>query len=139
VRDHWNGGWIIVFWTQLHRVAAPFGELAWDHVRCRQSGRTEEELADAVDSLLRRASQGPDDASRETSTPKRAARRGRRVAARTKAAQPLPVSRAAGPAAEDSTEPRAPGAGGDRDDGGQPAQVIPMPIFDPFAEADKPW
>ena len=33
VRDHWNGGWITVFWTQLHRVAAPFGELAWDHAR----------------------------------------------------------------------------------------------------------
>ena len=25
VRDHWNGGWITVFWTQLHRVTAPFG------------------------------------------------------------------------------------------------------------------
>ena len=35
VRDHWNGGWITVFWTQLHRVAAPFGELAWDHARRR--------------------------------------------------------------------------------------------------------
>ena len=32
IRDYWNGGWITVFWTQLHRVAAPFGELAWDHV-----------------------------------------------------------------------------------------------------------
>ena len=32
IRDYWNGGWITVLWTQLHRVAAPFGELAWDHV-----------------------------------------------------------------------------------------------------------
>ena len=143
VRDHWNGGWITVFWTQLHRVAAPFGELAWDHVRSRQPGATEEELADAVDGLLRRVSQGPGDASRETGTPKQTARRDRRVAARTKAAQPLPVSRAAAPdAAEGSGEPPATGPGTspgeDRDDG-QLAQVIPMPIFDPFAEADKPW
>ena len=48
VRDHWNGGWITVFWTQLHRVAAPFGELAWDHARSSQPGATEAELADAV-------------------------------------------------------------------------------------------
>ena len=27
VRDHWNGGWVTVFWTQLDRVAAPFGEI----------------------------------------------------------------------------------------------------------------
>ena len=144
VRDHWNGGWITVFWTQLHRVAAPFGELAWNHARSRQPAATEEELADAVDDLLRRASQGPDDASRETSTQKHAARRERRVAARTKAARPLPVSPAAAPqAAEESGEPPATGPGappdGDPDDSGQLAEVIPMPIFDPFAEADKPW
>ncbi|MGH3120068.1 MAG: integrase [Trebonia sp.] len=133
VRDHWNGGWITVFWTQLHRVAAPFGELAWDHVRDCRPGGTEEELADAVDALLRRASQGPSDASRETSAQKQQARRDRRVVARTKAAQPLPASRAAAPeAAEESGEPP------DRD-GGHLARVIPMPIFDPFAEADKPW
>jgi hypothetical protein len=144
VRDHWNGGWITVFWTQLHRVAAPFGELAWDHARSSRPGATEEELADAVAGLLRRASQGPEDARRETGTPKQAARRDRRVAARTKAAQPLPVSRAAAPeAAEGSGEPPATGPGTspgeDREDGGQLAGVIPMPIFDPFAEADRPW
>jgi len=144
VRDHWNGGWITVFWTQLHRVAAPFGEMAWDHARSRRPGATEEELADAVDGLLRRASQGPGGASREPGTQKQAARRDRRVAARTRAAQPLPASRAAAPeAAGDGGEPPAgrPGAspGGDREDGGQLATVIPMPIFDPFAEADKPW
>ena len=46
VRDHWNGGWITVFWTQLHRVAAPFGELAWDHARKSLPGATEAELAE---------------------------------------------------------------------------------------------
>ena len=131
VRDHWNGGWVTVFWTQLHRVAAPFGELAWDHARTRQPGATEEELADAVDGLLRRASQGPGDTS-----PQKPARRDRRVTARTKAAQPLPASRAAAPEPADGGE-TAPAA--DPDGGGQLAKVIPMPIFDPFAEADKPW
>jgi hypothetical protein len=33
-----------------------------------------------------------------------------------------------------------PAAAGSPDEGGGPlAEVIPMPIFDPFAEADKPW
>jgi hypothetical protein len=140
VRDHWNGGWITVFWTQLHRVAAPFGELAWDHARSRQPGASEEELADAVDSLLRRASQGPDGASREEAGCK-PARRDRRVAARTRAAQPLPASRADAPAAggEPATAGPGPSPGRDGADDGQLARVIPMPIFDPFAEADKPW
>jgi hypothetical protein len=59
VRDHRNGGWITVFWTQLHRVAAPFGELAWDHAGKLMPGATEAELADAVEDLLTRAGQGP--------------------------------------------------------------------------------
>ena len=92
VRDHWNGGWITVFWTQLHRVAAPFGELAWDHVRSQQPRATEEEIADAVASLLRRASQGPGEC-RGPGRIRQLARRDRRVVARTRAAQPLPVSR----------------------------------------------
>jgi hypothetical protein len=129
VRDHWNGGWVTVFWTQLHRVAAPFGEMAWDHARARQPGATEAELADAVDSLLRRANRGPGSAGGPPED-----RRGRRVAARTKAAQKLPAS-------QDGTRPGRGGAqpetGGH--DSGQLAEVIPMPIFDPFAEAEKPW
>jgi hypothetical protein len=140
VRDHWNGGWITVFWAQLHRVAAPFGELAWDHARSRQPGATEEELAGAVADLLQRASRGPGDPAGETGQAKAAARRDRRVAARTKAAQPLPIPGDAAPRPGDSTPAaRGQGAspGGSRDDG--LAEVIPMPIFDPFAEADKPW
>ena len=128
VRDHWNGGWITVFWTQLHRVTAPFGELAWDHARKLLPGATEAELADTVDSLLRRAGTGPGGAARAEQD-----RRGRRIAARTRAAQKLPAS-------QDRTQPRenqAPPAGSPDGDG--LAEVIPMPIFDPFAEADKPW
>jgi hypothetical protein len=127
VRDHWNGGWVTVFWTQLHRVSAPFGEMAWDHARARQPGATEAELADAVDSLLRKAGTGPGGPGRA-----RQDRRGRRVAARTRAAQQLPASR----------EPARPGkeeAAAGNQDGDGLAEVIPMPIFDPFAEADKPW
>jgi Mu transposase, C-terminal len=139
VRDHWNGGWIIVFWTQLHRVAAPFGELAWDHARSRQPGATEDELAGAVADLLQRAGRGPGDPAGETGQAE-TARRDRRVAARTKAAQPLPIPGDAAPQPGDSAPAACdPGAspGGGRDDG--LAEVIPMPIFDPFAEADKPW
>jgi hypothetical protein len=31
VRNHWDGGWLTVFWKHLHRVPVPFGELAWNH------------------------------------------------------------------------------------------------------------
>jgi len=130
VRDHWNGGWVTVFWTQLHRVAAPFGEMAWDHARARQPGATEAELADAVDSLLRRANRGPENGSGPSPDC-----RARRVAARTKAAQKLPAAQ------DDGTRPGEGGAqpeAGSQDNDGL-AEVIPMPIFDPFAEADKPW
>jgi hypothetical protein len=136
VRDHWNGGWITVFWTQLHRVAAPFGELAWDHARSGQPGASEEELADAVAGLLQRASRGPGAPAREAGQVK-LSRRDRMVAARTRAARPVPVP---GVAASKDEGGDMPAAAGSPDDGGGPlAEVIPMPIFDPFAEADKPW
>jgi hypothetical protein len=124
VRDHWNGGWITVFWTQLHRVAAPFGELAWDHARKLMPAATEAELADAVDDLLTRAGQGPGDVPAAAS-----AKRERRVAARTRAAGP---SVPAWPEPED--EPAA--AEPDGEAGGGEA-IVPMPIFDPFREAEK--
>ena len=86
-------GWITVFWKHLDRAPLPFGELAWDHA-CRSLGReaTEEQIADAVTALLRRANAGP-----EQGKPKMS-KRDRRVAARTKATAP-----AAGP--QDRPEP----------------------------------
>ena len=61
-RVHVRGpdGWITVFWKHLDRAPVPFGELAWDHAR-RSLGRdaTEEQIADAVAALLRRANAGP--------------------------------------------------------------------------------
>ncbi len=123
-------GWITVFWKHLDRAPLPFGELAWDHAR-RSLGReaTEEQIADAVAALLRRANAGPQDQEKP-----KMSKRDRRVAARTKAAAPardqdrpeLPVP---------EPEPQADSSGED-----EPlARVIPMKIFDPFAEADKRW
>jgi hypothetical protein len=124
VRDHWNGGWITVFWTQLHRVAAPFGELAWDHARKLLPDAAEAELADAVEDLLTRAGQGPGDVPAPAS-----AKRDRRVAARTRAVGP---SVPAGPEPEE--EPAAEEHEGQARGG---EAIIPMPIFDAFREAEK--
>ena len=86
-RIHVRGpaGWITVFWKHLDRAPMPFGELAWDHAR-RSLGReaTEEQIADAVAALLRRASHGPD----RPGASRKSAGRDRRVAARTRAAAP---------------------------------------------------
>jgi hypothetical protein len=122
VRDHWNGGWITVFWTQLHRVAAPFGELAWDHARKLLPAATEAELADAVEDLLTRAGQGPGD------VPAAASAKERRVAARTRAVSPS-VPAGPEPEEEPAAEEREGEAGGEA--------IIPMPIFDAFREAEK--
>ena len=126
VRDHWNGGWITVFWTQLHRVAAPFGEMAWDHARKSLPGATEAELADAVEDLLTRAGQGPGGRDLPGPAP---SKRDRRVAGRTRAVQP---------AAQAGPEPQEDPAGGEPDEEeSSQAVIVPMPIFDPFREAEK--
>jgi transposase InsO family protein len=140
------GGWITVFWKHLDRAPVPFGELAWDHARrtLAAQGRpaTEEEIADAVAALLRRARQGPLPGGKAPAS--RSSLKDRRVAARTRATQPArypsaplqpaaPQRAAGDPAARDA-------AAGDGNAGHERlATVIPMPIFDPFAEADKPW
>ncbi|HEY1378744.1 MAG TPA: Mu transposase C-terminal domain-containing protein [Gemmataceae bacterium] len=123
VRDHQNGGWITVFWTQLHRVAAPFGELAWDHARKLMPAATEAELADAVQDLLTRAGQGPGDKNE----PAPSGKRDRRVAGRTRAVRP---AMPAGPEPEPGGEPAA-------EEPGSQEAIVPMPIFDPFREAEK--
>jgi transposase InsO family protein len=123
------GGWITVFWKHLGRAPLPFGELAWDHAR-RTLGKdaSEEQIADAVAALLRRANAGPEDREKP-----KADKRDRRVAARTKAALP---HRQHGQAA--GGPPPEPASGQDQQDAPL-AKVIPMGIFDPFAEADKRW
>jgi putative transposase len=120
-----------VFWKHLDRAPVPFGELAWDHAR-RSLGReaTEEQIAGAVAALLRRASHGPDGQEKP-----RISKRDRRVAARTRAATPPGKQGQPEPG-----EPALPGTAAEPAEQGAPlAKVIPMPIFDPFAEAGKPW
>ncbi|MFJ9364433.1 transposase [Nocardia sp. NPDC101769] len=136
VRNHWEGGWITVFWKHLHRVAAPFGELAWDHTRHALPEATEEQIADAVADLLKRANQGPAD-SEGRGSPK-LTRRDRRVAARTKASPPAIPTQPQPAAATATGEAPKPVSGSDSP-AGKVAKVIPLPIFDPFAEADKRW
>ena len=128
VRDHWRGGWITLFWKQLHRVAAPFGELAWDHARKSMPGAIEAELADAVEDLLTRAGQGPGDGNGPGPA---LSKRDRRVAARTRSVQPAGQAE---PRPERQEIPAGEGpAGGEA---GQ-AAVVPMPIFDPSREAEN--
>ena len=107
-------------------MPVPFGELAWDHARRGLGhGASEKEIADAVAALLRRAGKGPEEDGKPALS-----KRDRRVAARTKAAAPR----------EPSRPETGPPAKGPQARQGEPlAKVIPMPIFDPFAEADKPW
>jgi hypothetical protein len=127
-------GWLTVFWKHLARVPVPFGELAWDHARRHLAAEgglgTEEQIADAVAALLRRAHHGPEDQEKP-----KMSKRDRRVAARTTAATP--------PRAVDAGKPPGASAGapepGPRADGAPIAEVIPMGIFDPFREADKRW
>jgi len=130
VRDHHHTGWITAAWTQLSRVPMPFGELAWDHARRALPTGTEEELADAVAALLRRANDGPTNDHHASPS-----KRDRTVAARTRATSP-PADAAARPEppipAVEETEPDT--------TGDEPlAKVIPLGIFDPFTEAQKRW
>jgi putative transposase len=127
-------GWITVFWKHLDRAPVPFGELAWDHARRHlvTEGRfaTEEQIADAVATLLRRAHHGPEDREKP-----KMSKRDRRVAARTKAATPPQVTAAGKPPGDPAGTPE-PGPPGDST---PMAEVIPLGIFDPFREADKRW
>jgi transposase InsO family protein len=133
-RVHVRGpdGWITVFWKHLDRAPVPFGELAWDHAR-RSLGRdaTEEQIADAVAALLRRANAGPEDQEKP-----KMSKRDRRVAARTRAASP-PSGKQDQPESGSPAQPDA--TAGQAEEDAPLAKVIPMPIFDPFAEADKRW
>ncbi len=121
-------------------------QLAWNHVRrkivAEGRGATEEQIADAVAALLRRAHDGP----AEQEKPRKMNSRDRRVAARTTATAPP----AAPPGPQHPKPPRAADAGQapaaavaadcTPEDGNTPlAKVIPLGIFDPFAEAEKRW
>jgi transposase InsO family protein len=137
LRNHWHGGgWITLFWKHLRRGGLPFGELAWDHVRARMPNATEEQVAAAVQDLLRRAHAGPQPRG------DRPSKRDVRVAARTRATA---GTHSAGsevmPADQATTQPVGRGQAGADNDGSdeQLAKVIPLGIFDPYQEATKRW
>jgi hypothetical protein len=136
LRNHWSSGWITLFWKHLRRGGIPFGELAWDHVRAQMPTATEQEIAEAVQQLLRRANQGP-----PTAVESGLSKRDQQVAARTRAtAQPTWPQPDQPPAAAATTgDQPAPAPPGEPEQAEQLAEVIPLPIFDPYQEADKRW
>jgi putative transposase len=112
----------------------PFGELAWDHARrnLEQHGRTatEADIADAVAALLTRAYRGPEPGSGPAS------KRDQRVAARTRAVSPLLRAAEQEPPREASPPPEPKDSGSGQE---HLAEVIPMPLFDPFDDPDIRW
>ncbi|MEV6480021.1 TnsA-like heteromeric transposase endonuclease subunit [Streptomyces sp. NPDC051576] len=121
---HGDGEWTEATWKHLRHTPVPFGELAWDHAARGLPAGTEAEIADAAAALLTRAHAGPDNAETK---PKKRTRRDRQVAARTKAAPPVPTPPpAAGP--ETGSSPT--------EDDEPLAEVIPLGLFDPL---EDPW
>jgi hypothetical protein len=82
-----------------------------------------------VAALLRRANAGPQDQQKP-----KMSKRDRRVAARTRAVA-APGGKQDQPESGGPTQPATEQA----EEDAPLAKVIPMPIFDPFAEADKRW
>ena len=134
VRNHWDGGWITVFWNHLSAAPAPFGELAWDHARRQLAAGGREpagqEIARAVDVLLQRACQGPGEPESPARKP---SAKDRRVAARTRATaqpgwpRPEPLAAPAGSGEPEQTP-------------GEPlADVVPLAVFDAREEAGRWW
>jgi len=141
VRNHWDGGWITVFWKHLSTAPAPFGELAWDHARRQLAAGggdlAEEEIARAVGSLLQRAHQGPGKPGRPGRKP---VAKDRKVAARTRATaqpawpRPEPPAAPSGSGADDAA-PAGPAGQPD----GKLADVVPLAVFDAREEARRWW
>jgi hypothetical protein len=129
VRNHHGTGWVTVPWRHLATTPVPFGELAWDHARRGLPDGTEQQIADAAAALLSRAHQGP----QPPAQPPPAARKDRRVAARTRAGTPtIPPSTPPRPSPE--TDP-------DKGDVAETpiAPMIPLGVFDAYEEAKKRW
>jgi putative transposase len=142
VRNHWDGGWITVFWKHLSSSPVPFGELAWDHARQQLAAEgktpTEQEIAQAAESLLQRAHEGPGTKPGRRSRKPNA--RDRRVAARTKAtsepAWPRPEAPVPGGADDDIVGSAGTASAGTEE---KLADVVPLAVFDAREEATKWW
>jgi transposase InsO family protein len=132
VRNHHDGGWIQATWTHLKTAPRPFGEQVWDHARQILARRgedpaTEAEIAEAAQALLDKAEQGP-----ATDGP---SRKDRRVAARARAL--TDQARFEGEALVPPGELTDEHDSEDEQEAAPVAKVIPLGIFDPFAEARK--
>ncbi|HEY5987472.1 MAG TPA: hypothetical protein VIV12_14025 [Streptosporangiaceae bacterium] len=130
VRNHHEGGWITVPWTQLKAAAVPFSEAAWEHARRLLARRgedpaTEQEIAQAAAALLDKAERPASGGTMPSKKDRRAAGRARATAV---PAWPRPDAQL--------DEPEEETSGGDA---GLAAKVIPLGIFDPFEEAGKSW
>jgi hypothetical protein len=143
LRNHWDGGWITLFWKHLRSTPAPFGELAWNHAlgQLRGQGKdpTEAEIATAVSNLLERAHCGPQTGMAANGSSV-SSRRDRRVAARTRAAPAvLPISAPQPPAGpKEPVNLDQPHPEPELDE--EPlAEVIPLAIFDAHEEAKRWW
>lgn len=141
VRNHWDGGWITAFWKQLSSSPTPFGELAWDHASHQLAAEgktpTEQEIAQATESLLQRAHQGPEE-KQATRRSRKPGARDRRVAARTNAtaepAWPRPEVPVPGSASKHSpaAEETSPAESEEK-----LADVVPLAVFDAREEATR--
>ncbi|MCP9002091.1 Mu transposase C-terminal domain-containing protein [Pseudarthrobacter sp. RMG13] len=136
VRNHHDGGWITAYWRQLNATRQPFGEDIWERGRQIASGRgtaspSEQEITQAVDQLLDKASPSP--GKRRPGHAKT-----RRIVARNAAATAARRSRptdSTGPepdhVLEAETEPR--------ETAGHLAEVIPLKVYNPQERADEWW
>lgn len=139
VRNHHDGGWITAYWRQLNATRQPFGEDIWERGRQIAAGRgtaspSEQEITQAVDQLLDKASPSP--GKRRPGQAKT-----RRIVARNAAATAARRSRptdSAGPDPEPNdhvlkaeTEPR--------ETAGHLAKVIPLKVYNPQERADEWW
>ena len=117
VRDSRAAGWITVPWTRLGTVSAPFADFTWRRARTLVSAAggddtDEQAIAAAVEDLLTRAGKAPD-----------------RTAARTRAANALPLH--PGLAGHDVDEPEP-------DQSTATAQpVVPFGVFDAFTDGER--
>lgn len=132
VRNQRGGGeWVQATWKYLNRSPVPFGDLAWDHVSHQLPKATEEELAEAVASLLTRVHAGPARPAARKGRKAGTARKDGRVVARTKVTAPTATTAAALPGKQIEPSPQEL-----EEDDETMAEVIPLGLFDPL---EDPW
>lgn len=129
-------GWVMVPWTHLPMVSAPFAEFTWRHARTLTAQRggddaNETEVARVLDDLLTRAAAGPVDKR----TDRVAARTRMGLADRPSLSDPEPLE-------DRVNDPTPAGDSTGKSNHSEPAEeplatVIPFGVFDVDAEAAK--